>query len=117
MKEETKDWIENLKQLERLHQIQKKMVIKLDDYFAYSGKTEEYKKEEEWEKNKLKSKKMKANDSIVQFYFDNPGYTLKEIARVFEIQESVVSNTLDKYFNNKKSKYGKNIEYESNKQD
>ena len=72
--------------------------IKLENYFKYSGKVEKEKKEEDFQINKSKCKKIIADDSIVQFYFDNPGYTTKEIGMVFGTGDGVVRVRLNKYF-------------------
>jgi len=78
--------------------------IKFENYFKYSGEIEEVKEEKNFKKVKDASVKIVTNDPVVQFYFDNPGYTLKEIAQVFKIQESNVSGRLDKYFKENKKK-------------
>ena len=112
MNDDIRAWIDELKQIERINQIQKKQLIQFDNYFKYSGEIEEEKKLKEFEESEIKFTKIVIDDPIVQFYFDVPGYTLKEIAQVFGVQESAVSGKLDKYFNNKKLKHGKNIENE-----
>jgi hypothetical protein len=78
--------------------------IKFENYFKYSGEIEEVKKEKNFKKVKDASVKIVTNDPVVQFYFDTLGYTLKEIAQVFKIQESNVSGRLDKYFKENKKK-------------
>jgi|TARA_Y100000310_G_scaffold344796_1_gene459582 hypothetical protein len=103
MNDIVRDWIDELKQIERINQIQRKQLIQFDNYFKYSGEVEEEKKEKDFESNKVICKKIVTDDPIIQFYFDVPGYTLEEIAQVFGVQESVVSNNLDEYFKEKEN--------------
>jgi|TARA_Y100000310_G_C20263353_1_gene614648 hypothetical protein len=79
--------------------------IEMCDYFKYSGKVEEYKKEKDWEKNKDYNKKIDVNDSIVNFYFENSKHTMKEIGKVFGVSPSCVRVRIDKYL--KTIVYGK----------
>ena len=103
MNDIVRDWIDELKQIERINQIQRKQLIQFDNYFKYSGEIEEEKKERDFESSKVIFKKIVTDDPIIQFYFDVPGYTLEEIAQVFGVQESVVSNNLDEYFKEKEN--------------
>ena len=113
MKNEIRNWIDEIKQMKNLDEIQKRQVINFNNYFKYSGKIEEEKKVKEFKINKIESKKIVTNDPIVQFYFDNPGYTLEEVGRVFEVKENTVKKRLNKYFkNNKNLKNGESIRNE-----
>ena len=113
MKNEIRNWIDEIKQMKNLDEIQKRQVINFNNYFKYSGKIEEDKKEHEFESSKIKSKKITTNDPIVQFYFDNPGYTTKEVGRIFGLKDSSTRARLNNYFNNRKTiKNGKNTENE-----
>jgi len=102
MNADIRAWIDELKEIQEIHKKQKENLIELNNYFEYSGKIEEVKKEKNFKRVKDASVKIVTNDPVVQFYFDNPGYTLKEIAQVFKIQESNVSGRLDKYFKEKR---------------
>ena len=110
MKNEIRNWIDEIKQMKNLDTIQKRQVIDFNNYFKYSGKVEKDKKEHEFESNKIKSKKITTNDPIVQFYFDNAGYTIEEVGRVFRLKDTGIRTRLNKYFKNLKNlKNGKSI--------
>jgi|6_EtaG_2_1085325.scaffolds.fasta_scaffold190320_2 3-hydroxy-3-methylglutaryl CoA synthase len=110
MNEDIKNWVNELKIINDLNKEHKKKFINFNNYFKYSGKVEEEKKEEEFEINIIKSKKIIVYDDVVQFYFDNPNYTIEEIAKVFKIGNGTVRGRIDRYFNNrKKLENGKNI--------
>ena len=111
MNEDIKDWINKVKQMKMLDEIQKKQLIQFDNYFKYSGKTEEYKEAHTWEKNKIKYKEVDSNDPIVKFYFKNSNYTMNEIGQVFGLSGSCVRVRIGDHLNiNKKIRNGKNIE-------
>jgi|2_EtaG_2_1085320.scaffolds.fasta_scaffold14698_2 hypothetical protein len=77
--------------------------IKMHNYFKYSGEVEEYKKEYKWEKNKDIQERIKNDNPIIQFYFDNCiKYTIKEMSKKLKIGEGTVRYVLSKHFNNKK---------------
>ena len=114
MNENIKIWIDEIKQIEKVHEIQKKQLIQFDNYFKYSGGVEEYKKEQKWEKNKAKAIKVNSSDPIIKFYFKNPNYTINEIGDVFKCSGSRVRTIISNYLsnNNKKIKNGKNTKNE-----
>ena len=106
-------FVQECKEEQELKAIFKRNHINFNNYFKYSGKIEEDKKEHEFENSKIKSKKIITNDPIVQFYFDNPGYTLEEVGRVFELKENAVKKRLNNYFKNLKNlKNGKSTKNE-----
>ena len=110
MNENIRAWIDEIKQIERLNEIQKKRIIEFDNYFKYSGKIEKEKKGHE---KFLKAKKIITNDPVVEFYFENSEYTIKEIAGIFGMTDNAIRARLNKHFdNNKKLKNGKNTENE-----
>ena len=110
MNEDIRAWIDEIKQMERLNEIQKKQLIEFDNYFTYNGEIEEYKKERDWDKNKVIHKEINSNDPIVKFYFENSNYTMDEIAKVFGLSGSCVRVRIGNHLNNKKIENGKNIE-------
>tara|TARA_R100000501_G_C2537871_1_gene57965 strand:+ start:72 stop:413 length:342 start_codon:yes stop_codon:yes gene_type:complete len=113
MKNEIKDWINDLKQLKRLDEIYKKGIIEFNNYFPYSGKVEEYKEEGKWEKNKRITEEVDSDDPIVKFYFKNCDYTMGEIAKFFNLSDSCVRVRIGKFLTNQKNKKnGKNIKNE-----
>ena len=71
-------FVQECKEEQELKAIFKRNHINFNNYFKYSGKIEEEKKVKEFKINKIESKKIVTNDPIVQFYFDNPGYTLEK---------------------------------------
>ena len=88
-----------------MNEIQKKQLIEFDNYFTYNGEIEEYKKERDWDKNKVIHKEINSNDPIVKFYFENSDYTMDKIAKVFGLSGSCVRVRIGNYLNNNKIKF------------
>ena len=96
----TRAFIDECKQDKRLKEIYKERFIEFDNYFKYSGKIEESKPQIEWKKYR-ENIKLSTDDPIVNFYFNNPGYTLDEIGVVFKIHGGTVSSKIETYLKNK----------------
>ena len=108
-KELIKTFVQECKQEQEWKARYKTSHIEMCDYFKYSGEVEEYKEEYKWEKNRPKPKEIVSDNPIVNFYFKNYHYTIKEIAREMKIGEGTIRATLSNYFNNKKLEHGKNV--------
>ena len=68
--------------------------IEFDNYFKYSGYTEE---PVLIERNKC-TIKIKTDDPMVEFFHDNPDYSMKDIGNVFGCSPGTIKKALDKYY-------------------